>query len=142
VIAMTLDQAIAALRERNEEVPTPPRLPTDDEINETEKLLKVKFHPHYRKFLKEASDIVFGTLEPATITDPDSHTHLPDVAESAWDEMELPRKYLPICEDNGDYYCMTKSGRIAFWSHNDKDVMEEWDDLAAWIEEVWIGENE
>jgi hypothetical protein len=142
VIAMTLDQAIAALREHNEEVPTPPRLPTEDEINETEKLLKVKFHPDYRKFLKEASDIVFGTLEPATITDPDSHTHLPDVAESAWEEMELPRKYVPICEDNGDYYCITKSGKIVFWSHNDQNVMEEWDDLASWIEQVWIGENE
>ena len=137
---MTLDQTIEQLRELNEPVPIPMKLPTDQQIVETEKQLNVKFHPDYRRFLKEASDVVFGALEPATITDPDSHTHLMSVTTDAWEDMELPRKLLPICEDNGDYYCMTKDGGVVFWSHNDGDVTEEWDDLATWIEQVWIGE--
>ena len=125
----------------NEEVPTPPRLPTEDEVNDVEEELGVKFHPDYRQFLLQASDIVFGALEPATITDSDSHTHLPDICQAAWEEMELPKKLLPICEDNGDYYCIEKSGKIVFWSH-DGTTDEKWKDLATWIAEVWIGENE
>jgi hypothetical protein len=55
--------------------------------------------------------------------------------------MEVPRKLLPICEDNGDYYCMNKKGEIVFWSA-DGASDEKWKDLATWIEEVWIGEGE
>lgn len=136
---MTIDQAIAELRERNEEVPTPARLPTEQEVDAMETELRFKFHPDYRKFLLQASDVTFGALEPATITDPEAHTHLADICESAWDEVELPRKFLPICEDNGDYYCIDKSGKVIFWT--DGQTQESWKDLATWIEEVWIGEN-
>ena len=137
---MSIDQAIAVLRERNEEVPEPMRLPTAEEVGAAEKDLGVKFHPDYRKYLLEASDVVFGTKEPATITDAESHTHLPTVAEDAW-EMGVPKKYLPICEDNGDYYCMNQKGQVLYVS-SDGETMEKWSDLATWIEEVWIGEEE
>lgn len=31
----------------------------------------------------------------------------------------MPKKLLPICEDNGDYYLIDpRSGKISFWSHN------------------------
>src|SRR3954452_19324417 len=83
--SMTLDEAIKELRERNEPVPIPQRLPTAAEVDETERQLGVSFHPDYRKYLLEASDVVFGATEPATITDPESHTHLPTVCEEAWD---------------------------------------------------------
>jgi hypothetical protein len=137
---MSIDQAIAALREMNEEVPQPMRLPTDQEVDAAQKELGVTFHPDYRKYLLQASDVVFGTKEPATITDAESHTYLPTVAEDAW-EMGVPKKLLPICEDNGDYYCMNQKGQVLYVSA-DGETMEKWSDLAAWIEEVWIGEDE
>ena len=56
-------------------------------------------------------------------------------------EHELPRKFLPICEDNGDYFCMNRKGEVVFWSH-DGATDEKWKDLATWIEEAWIGEDE
>ena len=137
---MTIDQAIAHLREVAEEVPEPAALPTEDAVADMEEELGVKFHPDYRKFLLLASDVAFGALEPATITDPDAHTHLATIAEEAWD-LEVPKKLLPICEDNGDYYCMDqKTGKIKFWS-SDGASNESWPSLAVWIEEVWIGEN-
>src|SRR5262249_17587290 len=137
----TLDQAIAELRKRNEPVPTPMRLPTEAEVADYESKLEVTFHPDYRKFLLEASDVVFGTLEPATITDPDSHTDLLTGCDGAWEDYEMPRKFLPICEDNGDYYAMNKKGQVVFWS-SDGATDEKWPDLATWIEQVWIGESE
>ena len=136
---MNIDQAIARLRVLNEEVPQPMRLPTAVEVAEVETELGVKFHPDFRRYLLEASDVVVGAMEPVTITHPDAHTDLRAVAESAWEEAEVPRRLLPICEDNGDYYCMNAKGEIVFWSG---EAGEKWKDLATWIEEVWIGESE
>ena len=138
-IHVSLDDAIRQLREMNERVPRPLRLPTQDEVALTEKQLGVKFHPDYRRYLAEASDIVFGTVEPATITRPESHTYLPKICAHAW-AAGIAKDCLPICEDNGDYYCMNERGHVFFLSHNGSNS-ETWPDLATWIEEVWIGES-
>jgi len=138
---MTLPQAISALRSRNQSVPKPMRLPTEAEVAAAEDEIGQKFHPDFRRYLLEASDVVFGTKEPVTVADSAWNTHLPTVAESAWEEMELPKNLLPICEDNGDYYCLNKKGEVVFWSH-DGATDEKWKDLATWIEECWIGEDE
>ncbi|MGE5611164.1 MAG: SMI1/KNR4 family protein [Bacillota bacterium] len=136
---MTLDEAIRQLRTLNEPVPEPLRLPTPQEVSAVEQRLAVQFHPDFRKYLLEASDIVFDGLEPVTITRPKSPTDLEVVCAQAWDEWEIPRRLLPICEDNGDYYCMNARGEIIFWSHIGPS-QEKWRDLATWIEQVWIGE--
>jgi hypothetical protein len=106
-----------------------------------EEEIGVSLHADLKRYLLEASDVVFGTKEPVTVTDSSFNTHLPSVCESAWEEMEVPRKLVPICEDNGDYYCMNKKGEIVFWS-SDGATDEKWKDLATWVEEVWIGEEE
>ncbi len=138
---MTLDQAIKELRERNEKVPIPMRLPTEAEVATAEKELGIPFPFDFRRYLLQASDIVFSTLEPVTVTDPENQTHLTEVACAAWEDMDLPPDLLPFCEDNGDYYCLNKQGEAVFWSHNDGAITEKWENLATWIEEVWIGES-
>ena len=135
---MTLDQAIRELRARSQQVPILPRAPSAVEVDAMERHLEVQFHPDYRRFLLEASDVVVGTVEPATITNPQSHTYLPDVVESAR-IYGVPNDLLPICEANGDFYCITSQGRIRFWS-SDGAVNEQWSSLADWIEQVWIHE--
>ena len=137
---MKLPDVIAELRELNEPVPKPLRLPTEVEVDEAENSLGLKFPEDYRRYLLEASDVVFGTLEPAIVTPDAGHLDLVEMAESAWEEMELPRELLPFCEDNGDYYCLSTDGTVKFWSHNGT-TDESWPDLATWIEEVWIGED-
>ena len=137
---MNLDEVIQELRELNELVPKPLRLPTQEQVDEIEKKLGIVFHDDYRKYLLEASDVVYGTLEPATIIPDSGHTEFTSVAEAAWHQMGVSRELIPICEDNGDYYCMTKDGEIVFWSHN-SITDERWPDLASWIKQVWIGEG-
>src|SRR5262249_24064161 len=97
--AMTLNDALTELRRCNEPVPKPPRVPTDAEVQSAEIRLGIKFHPDYRRFLMEASDVVYGVLEPATITVPAAHNDLFHVTQTAWDKWDVPRKLLPICED-------------------------------------------
>jgi hypothetical protein len=137
---MSLIEVIRDLRELNEPVPRPRQLPTPEEVSAAERTLGVSFHPDYRQYLLEASDVVHGTLEPATVASGSGHTALIPMAQAAWAKMGLPRDLLPICEDNGDYFCITKPGEVVFWSHNGK-TDEKWRDLATWIQEVWIGES-
>jgi hypothetical protein len=137
---MNLDGMIRKLHTLNEPVPKPLRLPTSGEVQSTERQLGIKFHPDYQKYLLEASDVVYGRIEPATLTPPESHTDLIRVCKSAWEGYGVPRNLLPICEDNADFYCMNEAGEVVFWSHNGQSN-EKWPDLASWIEEVWIGES-
>lgn len=53
-------------------------------------------------------------------------------------EVGVPEDWVPLCEDNGDYYCITPTGEIVYWSHNGA-TDEQWANLAAWISAVWIG---
>jgi len=137
---MRLADVIAELRRLNQPVPEPLRLPTQVEVEAAERRLKRKFPPDYRKYLLEASDVVYGTLEPAVVIQDAGYLELSELAESAWSEMEVPRDLLPICEDNGDYYCLNETGEVCFWSHNGA-TEDKWPDLATWIKEVWIDEE-
>jgi hypothetical protein len=133
----TLDGVISRLRSLNEAVPKPMRLPTADEVHQVEQRLGVRFHPDYRTYLLTASDVVYGTIEPATITAPASHTDLAAICEMAWDGYGVPRDLLPICHDNADFYCMNGEGEVVFWLHNGT-TDEKWPNLARWINDVWI----
>jgi hypothetical protein len=137
---MKLDEIIRKLRQLNEPVPKPMRLPTRDEVGNVERQLAMTLHPDYCQYLLEASDVVYGTKEPCTVTPDGGHTNLVEVAQVAWNQMGVPRDLIPICEDNGDYYCMRQTGDVVFWSHNGTSD-EKWPDLATWIKKVWIEEQ-
>lgn len=136
---MTIDAAIQELKGMNENVARPLRLPSEDQVSAMERELGIQFHPDYRQYLLRASDVVLGALEPAEVTEPQSHTYLPSVVAGAR-EMGVPDDLLPYCEDNGHYYYLRKDGSVAFWSHNGS-TNEAWPDLAAWVLQVWIAEN-
>ena len=133
-----LEKTIQKLREVNEEVPIPLRLPTDEEILNAEITLNKKFHPDFKKYLKEASDVTFGALEPLVVVSGDDRLFLPLVANEAWD-YGLPKDLLPICEDNGDYFAIDDNGQVHYWSHNGA-TEEKWTDLSTWIKEIWLEE--
>lgn len=136
---MNLGETLHALRLADEPVPQTLRLPTVAEVAAIEAQLGVFFHPDYRRFLLEASDVVVGTLEPATITAPESHTHLPELVASAR-ALGVPDSLFPFCADNGDFYCLTAAGSVRYWSHDGANP-ESWPSLAAWIARVWLGER-
>lgn len=130
-----LNEAIARLRRLSTPVPRPRRLPTESEVRDAETNLGVSFHPDLRRYLLEASDVVYGTHEPVTISG--GHTAIETVVHSAR-ELGVPDGLLPICDDNADYFCITANGDIVYWSHNGA-TNETWPNLATWITDVWIG---
>lgn len=126
---------LVELRRLSRPVPRPLSLPSPERVAEVEEHLGLRLHGDLRRYLSEASDVVFGTLEPITIMG-GAHTDLQAVVAYAR-AAGVPSDLVPICEDNGDFYCMTASGEVVYWSHNGL-TNDRWPDLAAWIEEVWL----
>jgi hypothetical protein len=137
---MDLDAAIQMLRALNTPVPKPMRLPTPDEVDAVERQLGASFHPDFRRYLLRASDVVFGAMEPVTVAAPGFRTFLPGVCQTAWEGYGVPKDLVPLCEDNADFYCVNGKGEVVFWSHSGL-TGEKWPNIAAWIEQVWIGES-
>lgn len=136
---MNIEDAIAQLRRRNESVPIPLRLPSEAEVSAAEARVEMPLPADYRRYLLEGSDVVLGALEPAVVVPDAGHLDLVEMAGTAW-ALGVPRDLLPFCEDNGDWFCLTRAGRVRFWSH-DGTTDESWPDLGTWITEVWIGER-
>ncbi len=136
---MNLLETIELLKELDEEVPKPMRLPTIKDVEKAEKELGMEFHPDYKHYLLSASNVTYGTIEPLVPLSDYPTYYIPSIAKKAW-EYGVPTELIPICEDNGDYFCIDKNGLIKFWSH-DGPTDEKWNSLADWINDVWIGEN-
>ncbi len=137
---MNLDSVITALRKAHNPPPKPYALPNEEDINSAERILGVNFHPDYRTFLLKASDVCVGTLEQCILPPNAGHCDLIKVTTDAW-ENGIERHLIPICEDNGDYYCMTPSGEIVFISH-EYPSNDRWTNLAEWIQSVWLPKAE
>lgn len=132
-----MEDVMDILRERNEPVPVPLELPDEDLLVEIEEELLISMPDDLRYFLLTVSDVVCGKLEPVTVTDRNSHTYLPEVAAVAW-SLGLPRRYLPICESNGAYYCISQDGTVLLWDQRIGD--ESWENIWQWAREVWLAD--
>jgi SMI1-KNR4 cell-wall len=131
-----MEDVISELKQVNEPVPVPLELPDMDDIVDVEEQLLISLDAQFREFLLTVSDVIYGSLEPVTITDPHSHTYLPEVAAVAW-SVGLPRELIPLCESNGDYYCVDELGEVRFWQQ--ESVSEEsWPSIWHWAKEVWL----
>lgn len=135
-----MEDIIEQLQALSEHVPVPLDLPDEDDVLEVEETLLLPIHPSLRYYLLEASDTVYGSLEPVTCADPQSHTYLADVTAQAWEE-GMPREYMALCETADGFYCINhEDGEILFWSRLQFDFEsgQQWDSLWDWIEDVWL----
>ncbi|MCL6417512.1 SMI1/KNR4 family protein [Aestuariirhabdus sp. Z084] len=131
-----MEEVIDELRERAETVPFPVELPTEDELVEVEEQILIPIPFAMRQYLLNASDVVYGSLEPVTASDPQLHTYLPEVAALAW-SLGLPREYIPLCEDKGRYYAVDEGGEVLLWSE-DGIAEERWETVWHWVHQVWL----
>lgn len=134
-----MEDVIDELRERNEPVPVPLELPEEETLVEIEEQILIGIPLDMREFLLTVSDVVYGRLEPVTASDPQSHTYLPEVAAVAW-SLGVPRELVPLCEDNGDYYCVDQEGTVVLWlaDTGEVDDNETWDSVWHWARDVWL----
>ncbi len=131
-----MEEIIQALRERNEDVPVPLDLPSEDDLVDVEELLFLTLPADYRSFLLSVSDVVYGHIEPATAADPHAHTYLPDLAAEAWN-LGLPRHLIPICRVDRNLYCIDREGIVRLWTPKGM-ADREWESIWEWVNEVWL----
>ncbi len=136
---MHIDQALNLLRAANQPVPLPLRLPTEDEIVHFERELRFHFPSDFRQFQLAASNVTYGTLEPVICIPGIGPPMNPiEVANDGWTR-GVPRDWLPFCQDNDCFFCISKDGVVAFWDNADGRFGRENWSLAQWIETIWLG---
>lgn len=131
-----MNDIIDHLQELSETVPVPLDLPTFEQLVEIEEQILIGLPRDLKEFLLEASDVIYGTIEPVTASDPFSHTYLPEVTSYAW-SLGLPRELIAICQVGDSFYCIDQEGQVMFWK-NDRFSDQVWESLWDWVEEVWI----
>lgn len=131
-----MEDIIELLQEANVAVPVPLELPDEDLLVEIEEQILISLPDEYKHFLLEVSDIVCGSIEPATAADPQSHTYLPEMAATAWDR-GMPREFIPICEHAEGYYCISQEAQIFLWDQG-SGLTDEWPSIWNWAKEVWL----
>ena len=132
-----MEEILELLRDHNELVPVPLELPDHDRLVEIEEEILLPIPRDVRTFLLEASDVIYGSLEPVTAADPNSHTYLPDVTSMAWAQ-GVPRYLLPICEHRGSYYCVDPDGEVCLWRDGDLVEDKTWPSIWQWVRDVWL----
>jgi SMI1-KNR4 cell-wall len=115
----------------------PFRIPTDPEIAEAERKLDCKFPSTYVEFLKGGSNVANAAFEPAVILPGCNYLDIFEIAETAWGQMGVSREWLPFIEDNSDYFLISPTGEVQYWSHNGA-TNEKWPNLAAWFQQVCV----
>ncbi len=133
-----MDEVIDQLRELNQPVPVPLELPDEDLLVEIEEELLIGLPPELRDFLLQVSDVIYGRLEPVTVTDPQLHTHLPELAANAWNA-GVPRDLLPLCQDGNNYYLVDADNQVLYWDAESGELTDEgWESVWLWARDVWL----
>lgn len=114
-----------------------PQATMDDIVDAQEEML-VSFPAEFRDFLLSVSHIEVGSIEPVTLSDPELHTYLPEMASQAW-EVGLPRELLPLCKTEDGFYVVTLADQVEFWRIEDQDFSGDmWESIWQWADEVWL----
>lgn len=134
-----MEDIIEQLEALNQVVPIPLEPPTDDDILCAEEAILLPFPVEYKTFLETVSHIIYGRIEPCTVSDSGSHTYLPEVTSIAWDQ-GMPRDVFAICETTEGYYCMDDKGHIGLWN-NGQFRKETWESIWQWAKNIWLNQE-
>lgn len=120
-------------------IPTafPLALPELEDIVDVQEALLIHIPPAYRDYLLTCSNVIYGSLEPATIADPSCHTYLPELAAEAWNQ-GLPRDLLPLCLKGDEIYAVAQDDTVHLWRADDESLEEISEDIWAWVRDIWL----
>lgn len=131
------EDLIERLRDMAPRTATSLPLPDQDDLIDAEEALLIRIPRPFREFLLKASDIELGRIEPCTCSDSGLHTYLPEVTSQAWAD-GMPRELLAVSRADEGCYAIDQEGQVSLWSFSEETVIEEWQTLEEWIEQVWM----
>jgi len=132
-----MEDIIESLRERNQEVLIALELPDEDQLVLVEEEILIGLPDEYKGFLLEVSDVICGSVEPATAADSTSHTYIGELAATAWND-GLPREFIPVCQHNDIFYCIDEDGEITEWIDGEF-TDQTWSGIWMWAKDIWLG---
>ena len=137
-MAAKLEEIIEKINQTDDPNGRKQKLPDDSLIEKYERIIGISFPNDYKIFLKSISNAFVGFMSPFTLNEVPSDVR-GDLIKGIGDarNVGVPKDWLPICEDNGSYYCLLPNGSVRFWDHNGYSD-EKWQDLATWVEKVWL----
>lgn len=140
-MAVSLQEVIDQIDLLDDPIGRKQPLPDDALIEKYEQAIGLSFSDDYKVFLKTVSNAFVGYISPFTLNEQlmKDYGDL-RVGLDEGRKIGVPRDWLPICEDNGDYYCLAPDGSVRFWDHSGSSD-EIWPDLATWAKEVWLEEG-
>ena len=121
-----MHEIIEQLQELSETVPTPLELATFEQIVVVEEEILMPLPAELKEYLLYASDVIYGSLEPVTASDPYSHTYLAEVTAYDW-SIGMSREYEAICQQGNSFDCIDQEGQVMLW-----------DSFWQWAEHVWL----
>ncbi|MBM7072330.1 SMI1/KNR4 family protein [Shewanella sp. 202IG2-18] len=130
-----MNDIIDQLQDASIETAFPLVLPTFEQLVEVEEQILIPLPGALKEYLLEASDVIFGNVEPVTAADPSSHTFLPEVTSYAW-SIGLPRDQIAICQVGDNFHCIDQQGEVRYWQNG--RFTEHWEHFWLWAEEVWL----
>ncbi|MDO6619753.1 MULTISPECIES: SMI1/KNR4 family protein [unclassified Shewanella] len=131
-----MNDIIEMLQDLSETVPVPLELPTFEQLVEVEEQILISLPNDLKEYLLFASDVIYGSIEMVTASDPYSHTYLPEVTSYAW-SIGMPREYIAICQQGDNFYCIDQEGNVRhFYKGRMVDIM--WESLWDWIQDIWL----
>ncbi|MFH1807025.1 MAG: SMI1/KNR4 family protein [Pseudomonadota bacterium] len=137
-MAVSLVEVIKLINQADDPAGRRQPLPDDSLIEKYEQQTGIVFPEDYKIFLKSISNAFVGFMSPFVLNE-DLSKGYGDLVLGLRDarKVGVPDDWLPICEDNGNYYCLAPDGSVQFWDHNGSSN-ETWPDLATWAKEVWL----
>ncbi len=131
-----MEEIIEQLTSFAEHVPVPLEKADFNDIVEAEEIILMPLSKDFKTFLLECSHITFGRYEPVAVSDPNSHTYLPEVASYAW-SIGLPRELVPICQIGDDFFVVREDGEVQYFGDG-KLVSPQWPSIWHWVDEIWL----
>lgn len=137
-MAISIEDVVSEINQADDPSGRKRPLPDDALIERYEADTGFTFPEDYKIFLKSVSNAFVGYISPFVLNDGDSSDYgdlRAGIAEAR--KVGVPEDWLPVCEDNGNFYCIVPDGRVRFWDHNGSSD-ESWPNLATWAKEVWL----
>ncbi len=135
-----INEIAEELQERSIDTAFPLELPTLEDIVEVQEEILIHIPPNFRDYLLHCSDVIYGKLEPVTVTDNHSHTYLPEVAAEAW-ERGMPREYIPLCQMGESYYCIGDDDTVYLWQTTEEEPEEISENIWHWVRDIWLADE-
>jgi hypothetical protein len=133
-----MNEIVDQLRENNQAGYASIELPDEDQLVLVQEQILLHLPADLKDFLLSVSDVVYGAIEPVTVSDENLVSYLPEMTFVAWDR-GLPRDLIPICEYQQGYYFIAQEGYISTWSPaNGINEGQHWDSIWDWCENVWL----